>query len=135
MAKVEYKAKDKEAHMYHSRNFRLPKAVYYQCTWIIKDIDRLYRLEAMRRHTSSDDEIVLFEDENSSVYEEAVIEQAAWKLACIREALKAVPEEYRLETLESIVDRSYPSAIAHENTWKKWRRVFIKELAHKLNLI
>ena len=121
--------------MNKAEKFRLPKAVYYQCVWTVKDIDRLYRLDALKRHNESDDEIVLFEDEGCRLMRPAVMDEAAWKLSCIKEALKAVPEEYRIDTIESIADGSMPVTIAHENTWKKWRRIFIKELAGKLNLI
>ena len=114
---------------------RLPKAVHYQCTWIIKDLDRLYRLDAMRRHGKREDEMVLFEDENCKVIRPEVMDLASHRLACIKEALEIVPEEYRTDTIESIADGSMPTSIAHENTWKRWRRLFIKELAYKLNLI
>ena len=29
--------------------YSVPKAVYYQCIWLIKDIDRLRKLEAVDR--------------------------------------------------------------------------------------
>ena len=114
---------------------RLPREVHYQCTWLLKDIERLYRLDAMRRHGRREDEFVLFEDENSSSIRDEVMEQASWKLACIKEALGSVPEEYRLYIIESIVNGETDFDIAHENTWKRWRRAFLKELAYKLKLI
>ena len=114
---------------------RLPKAVYYQCLWTVKDIDRLHRLEAMYNHKKHENEIVLYEDENCRVMNEEVMRQAVWKLSCIKEALGAIPQEYRIETIEGIVDGVIPVGVAHENTWKRWRKVFINELARKLNLI
>lgn len=125
----------KERSMYRASRLRLPKAVYYQCTWIVKDIDRLYRLDAMRRHVPKDDELVFSDDEDLASMSDEVMEEASRKLACIKEALKAIPEEYRMLTVECISDANMPAGIAHENTWKKWRRTFIKELACKLNLI
>ena len=117
---------------------KLPKAVYYQCLWVVKDIDRLYRLEAMYRHETEEKQpgdITFYEDENCMAISEPVLQQAVWKLKCIKDALLAIPYEYRMETIEGIVDGIMPIGIAHENTLKKWRRVFIKELAYKLNLI
>ena len=114
---------------------RLPREVHYQCTWLVKDIERLYRLDSMRRHGRKDDEFVLFEDENSKSIRDEVMEEASRKLACVKEALEVVPEEYRLYIIESIVNKEMCFEIAHENTWKRWRRVFLKELAYKLKLI
>jgi len=114
---------------------RLPKAVHHQCMWIVRDIDRLYRLDAIYRHGRRDDELVFYENENCRSVSYAVAKEASGKLACIKEALRKVPEEYRIDLLDAIVDGSKPSVYAHENTWKKWRRVFISELAIKLNLI
>ena len=116
-------------------NGRLPKEVQYQCTWLVKDIERLYRLDAMRRHGRRDDEIVLFEEENCRTVRDEVMEQAAHRLACIKEALEVVPEEYRMCIIENIVSGDIYYELAHENTWKRWRRIFIKELAYKLKLI
>lgn len=114
---------------------RTPKAVHHQCMWIIRDLDRLYRLDAIHRHGKRDDELVFFEDENCRLISPAVTEEAARKIACIKKALLAIPEEYRMELLDGIVEGIKPSAVAHENTWKKWRRIFIRELASNLKLI
>lgn len=114
---------------------KLPKAVYYQCLWTVKDIDRLHRLEAMLKHDKCEGELILYEDENCVAMGEEVLRQASWKLSCIKDALETIPEEYRIDTLEGIVDGVLPIGMAHENTMKKWRRTFIRELAHRLNLI
>lgn len=121
--------------MRNTDHSRLPKAVYHQCMWIVRDIDRLYRLDAMNRHGQREDELVFYEDENCSTISNEVTKEASWKIGCIKEALTKIPEEYRIDTLDSIVDGVRPSAIAHENTWKKWRRVFISELAYNLRLV
>ncbi len=121
--------------MYTEKYHRIPKAVHHQCMWIVRDIDRLYRLDAIYRHGNRDDELVFYEDENCRCIRYEVMREASGKLDCIKEALKKVPEEYRIDLLDGIVDGSNPSVYAHENTWKKWRRVFICELADKLKLI
>ena len=105
--------------MHTGEYVKMPKAVYYQCLWTVKDIDRLYRLEAMMKHEKSEDEVVLYEDEGGMAMNEEVLRQASWKLSCIKDALNVIPQEYRIETIESIVDGVFPTGIAHENTWKK----------------
>ena len=132
---LKHHVEERRITMHTGEYVKMPKAVYYQCLWTVKDIDRLYRLEAMMKHEKSEDEVVLYEDEGCMAMNEEVLRQASWKLSCIKDALNVIPQEYRIETIESIVDGVFPTGIAHENTWKKWRRVFIKELAHKLNLI
>jgi len=64
-----------------------------------------------------------------------VVEESIWKIKCIRDALNTIPEEYRANIIESIYTGEMPREIAHENTLKRWRRKFIRELAYNLNLI
>ena len=89
----------------------LPKAVYYQCIWTVRDIDRL-RLRS--EHDA----------------------YAAERLEAIYCALETVPEEYRDRLLDSIAyyGSGYDDS-AHENTWKRWKKAFISELAIRLHLM
>ena len=118
-----------------NKKMRLPKAVYYQCIWIIKDIDRLRRLEAAGNHGHTDDEFVFFVDDEEIIRDSDVLIQARFKLACIRDALSLVPEEYRQKTIDSIIYGIPFDDVAHENTWRKWRQYFLRELAKNLMLI
>jgi len=118
-----------------SRKMRVPKPVYYQCVWILKDIERLKRLEAVDNYRSSNDEFVVFVDEEEVIRNAEVLYQARFKLECIRRALLAVPEDYRQMTIDSIVYGLSFGDMAHENTWRRWRQIFIRELAGNLNLI
>ena len=121
--------------MHKSEYARTPRAVHQQCMWIIRDIDRLYRLDAIYKHGKRDDELVFYEDENCMCIDFEVAKEASRKISCIRDALIKIPEEYRIDILDSISEGVKPSLIAHENTWKKWRRIFISELASNLKLI
>lgn len=89
----------------------LPKAVYYQCTWTVRDIDRLKVMSEVN-------------------------EYAGERLDAIYGALSVVPEEYRQALLESIAyyGSGYDDC-AHENTWKRWKKQYIAELARRLKLI
>ncbi len=115
--------------------YRVPKAVYYQCVWILKDLDRLRRLEAIGSYTGREDELVFFVDDEEVIRNAEVLTQAAWKLECVRNAIEKVPKEYRQNTLDCIVYNVPFGDSAHENTWRKWRQVFIRELAKNLLLI
>lgn len=117
------------------RKDRVPKQVYFQCIWTVKDIERLKRLEAISNYSKDSNEMVFFVDEEDVIRDAAVLEQAAWKLGCIRKAITKLPKEYRQATIDSIVFNVPYGDIAHENTWRKWRQVFIRELAKNLLLI
>lgn len=118
-----------------NNKFRVPKPVYYQCVWILKDMDRLRRLEAISSYTQSSDELVFFVDDEEVIRNAEVLTQAAWKLDCIRKAIAKLPKEYRQSTIDCIVYNVPFGDMAHENTWRKWRQVFIRELAKNLLLI
>ncbi len=115
--------------------FRVPKPVYYQCVWTVKDIERLRRLEAVSNYTQKSDELVFFVDDEEVIRSADVLKQAAWRLECIRKAIEKIPREYRQSTIDCIVYNVPFGDAAHENTWRKWRQVFIRELAKNLMLI
>ena len=117
------------------KRFRVPKAVYYQCIWIIKDLDRLRRLEAAGNYGHTEDEFVFFVDDEEIIRDAGVLTQARFKLDGVRGALALVPEEYRQKTIDSIIYGIPFDDMAHENTWRKWRQFFIRELAKNLLLI
>ena len=114
----------------------VPRAVYYQCIWMIKDIQRLRDLEAMESTLLPDrGEIIFYADISARQTRAEVINEAMWKLSCIRRALDEVPEDYRSEILDNIVEGTPFSDIAHENTWKRWKHEMIWHLAENLAMI
>ncbi len=115
--------------------YSVPKAVYHQCIWLIKDMDRLRKLEAVSNYASGEDELVFFVDDEDVIRDAEVLDKAKWRLGCIRKALLAVPEEYRQSTLDCIRYNVPYGDMAHENTWRKWRQILIWELAKNLFLI
>ena len=115
--------------------YSVPKAVYYQCIWLIKDLDRLRKLEAVSNYAAGEDELVFFMDDEEVIRDAEVLDKAKWRLGCIRKALVRIPAEYRQSTLDCISYNVPYSDMAHENTWRKWRQVFIWELAKNLFLI
>ena len=115
----------------------LPREVYYQCIWIIKDMERLEKL-TMRLKSSEmfdSDEIVFYMDDMDTVQPVNVLEAAAEKMRCIKAALDTIPEEYRQPILDNIIHMTACGDGACLNTWKKWKQKFIFELARNLNLV
>lgn len=113
----------------------LPKAVYYQCIWTVKDMDRLRMLEALHKYNEQPDEMICGGTEGCAMVNDKVIEEGVRRIRAIRAAIQPVPEEMRRDLIESITSGSGFGDYAHENTWKKWKKRFITELAHNLDLV
>lgn len=95
----------------------LPREIYYECIWIVRDMARMQ-------------EIV-----NRTGYEGREFEVARDRLECINKALMAVPPEYRRGVMASIENRGgRVMDYAHENTWKKYKQRFVYNLAKNLAL-
>lgn len=118
------------------REISLPKEVYYRCLWVVRDSRRLVML--VDAHVKGEDAArsgdpgaeapaVMVSDETAR--------RAAEELACIDRALRKVPEVYRKDLLDNIIDKKPFGDFAHPNTWKRWKLVFLYELARELRLI
>jgi hypothetical protein len=128
-------AKTKGGLIMRKNKYSVPKEVYYQCVWLIKDMDRLRKLEAVSNYAAGEDELVFFVDDEEVIKDPEVLERAKWRLNCIRRAVIKIPAEYRQSTLDCISYNVPYGDMAHENTWRKWRQVLIWELAKNLFLI
>lgn len=116
-------------------NGTLPRAVYHQCEWILKDYDRLVQLVARAPDVAAaDNELVFYAGDSAGLTPKSVIDEAEFKIRSIENALMRLPEEYREAVFEYYVHNSRLPDEAAENTWKKWKRTFIEEVARELNL-
>ena len=112
----------------------LPREVYYRCIWLVKDMERLEQIAAMDSAPSEQPEELPEHGEWSLVRGE-VIERALRECRCCEAALSRVPEIYRKGIIDNITRKVPFSDIAHANTWKKWKQIFIQSLARELHLI
>ena len=128
-----------------AQDIRLPREVYYRCLWTVRDATRLRQL-ADTAYTAADNisqatgaaECSMMQTSDEDIYmvlSERVIKQAASDIRCIYSALERVPEVYRKGIMDNIVDREPFDDLAHPNTWKRWKLVFLYELARELNFI
>ena len=115
------------------QNMSLPRAVYNQCVWVMKDYDRLLELAEMEAD-SDDGSVVFYANEGSGLMPEAVVSEAKAKIEAINRALSEVPEVFRLAVFEFFAHNTKMPDDAAVNTWKKWKKTFIKSLARELNL-
>lgn len=103
---------------------RLPKEVYYQCIWMIRDMERLKEII-----NGSGEQIL--NDKDMQKLEDALI-----KFDCLLRALEEVPDYYREGIIESVRNRGGGYGdFAHENTWKKWKSKFMCAFATNLGLL
>ena len=115
-------------------DIKLPKEVYHRCLWIVRDRSRLERLASVLDYDGEDTWDGGFA-EDVSVVTDAAARHAAYELECIDSALESIPEVYREGLLDNIVNKTPFGDFAHPNTWKRWKLVFLHELARALNLI
>ena len=106
-------------------DIKLPREVYYRCVWIVRDRSRLERLASLLDETVTD----------AAVVSDAAIHHAAHELECMELALNSIPEVYREGLLDNIINKAPFGDFAHPNTWKRWKLVFLYELAGALDLI
>lgn len=96
----------------------LPKEVYHQCLWVVRDVERL---QALALHAA-----------DRSLPQ---CSAARARLEAIYAAMNKIPEEYRQGIFDQIVNREPFKNGAHENTWKKWKQRFLYELAINLMIV
>ena len=131
-----------------AQDIKLPREVYYRSLWTVRDVTRLRQLaDAASIITDSLPElpdrtdkpehsrIRVPDDDTYMIISERVVRQAASDIRCINSALERVPEVYRKGIMDNIVDRTPFDDLAHPNTWKRWKLVFLYELARELDLI
>lgn len=113
----------------------LPRPVYCQVQWILKDYDRL---KALSHQSSVADEpgdaAVFYAGDYMGLTPQSVIDEANAKLKAIDRALLAIPEEYRDGVFNNLAHNTILPDDACDNTWKKWKKLFVESLARELKL-
>lgn len=110
-----YDTDDKRGNKYEEI---IPRSIYFECIWIIRDIKRLEKILTCKI------------DEYGEVERNAY-----YKLDAIHRAILKIPAEYRGVILRSITyGINNTNIYIHENTIKKYKREFIYNLAKNLAL-
>ena len=125
------------------RDIKLPKEVYHRCEWLVRDSGRLKELALVLDADNSTggslyDSDICTSEAGAGGYilvSEDVAARAAAELACIESALTKIPEVYREGIFDNITEKKPFDDFAHPNTWKRWKLVFLYELAKELRLI
>ena len=115
-------------------DIKLPREVYYRCLWTVRDSQRLGELAAVLSIRENGETDFTGMPETAMVPDD-VAARAAFELECIRAAVHKVPEVYREGLLDNIIGKTPFDDFAHPNTWKRWKLVFLYELAKELRMI
>lgn len=112
----------------------MPRTVYNQCLWIVRDYERLKLIcdnssEAMLR-----EDAFFYADDKNGLLSGPVINEARARVIAIEESLELIPVEYRKGVYENVANNVRFSDLASANTWKKWKKRFLYNIASKLNL-
>ena len=112
----------------------LPRPVYHQCLWILKDYNRLKDLVAGAESDSADGSVVFYAGDMAGLTPKSVLDEAKLRTDAMEHSLNAIPEEYREGIFNYFVNDARLPDEASDNTWKKWKRLYLETLARELNL-
>mgnify|MGYP000023496291 CR=1 FL=1 len=125
------------------KQFVMPDAVYYQCLWAVRDLERMEKrrselieeeagiLKGRSMVSDKGSSFVVHRPTEEQAVGRAVLEE---RIKAIREALEIVPEEYRSFILSNIIlmnsGKAYPNKI-----WKYWKQRFLYNVAKNLSIM
>ena len=123
----------------------LPQPVYRQALWAVKDLLRLRsRLSELRRAAYAVGERNLLDRCvrsgggfvcDSTGNKAVEIANLSWRIDAIVRAFDAVPEKYRTGIEEKLVYDIPYSDEYDPNTWKRWKQVFLYNVAKNLYIL
>lgn len=117
----------------------LPKAVYYQALYAVRDYDRLraeYRdVLAQSLGSGGDGQPRGGAPGRPTQRKAEKLAEISEKIDAIDRALAEIPPEYRKAVFENVKDQKPYPYIASPPTWSRWRRKFLYEVAKNLRLI
>lgn len=117
--------------------FWLPKAVYYQALYAVRDYDRLceeYRDILNSSAPCADGQPRSSKIGNPTEQKAERLSEVSEKLDAIERALNKLPEEYRKGVFDNIRKNTAYPYIAGRATWVRYRRRFLYYVAHNLHL-
>lgn len=132
----------KEYQQKKAKEFVLPEAVYRQALWAAKDLLRLKsRLEELQEEIANQGGGSIVKEgkiigKHTDMAAEKAVEAAnlSMRINAIEDALISIPEKYR-EGIRRNVFYGLPYGDDyHDNTWKKWKQVYIYYVAQNLGL-
>lgn len=123
---------------YIPKTYSLPKAVYYQALYAVRDYDRLRAEYDDILHASAapPDGLPHGSGSGQPVADKAIrLNAISTKLTAIERALNGIPPEYRRGVLDNVrYGAPYPYTASYP-TWSRWRRRFLWLAAKYLRLL
>lgn len=120
----------------------MPDAVYYQCLWAVRDLDRM---EERLGELKNEEEVLrgksvvmdnrmrnmLCRPAEKCALERLVLEE---RVNGIRKALDTVPRNHRCFVLNSIIQRE-PAKSYPDKMWRFWKQRFLYYVAKNLSIM
>lgn len=122
---------------YFPKSIKLPKPVYYQALYAVRDYDRLRAEYDEILHASPPPPDGLPHGSSGQpVMDKALrLNAISTKLTAIARALSGIPPEYRRGVLDNVrYGAPYPYTAGYA-TWSRWRRRFLFLVAKNLRLL
>lgn len=123
---------------YIPKDYKLPRAVYYQALYAVRDYDRLHAEynDIMHASASPADGMPRGSNPGRPVEDKAIrLEHIHGKLVAIDRALDSIPPEYRRGVMDNVRYQSPYPYIACYRTWSTYRRRFLFCVAKYLRLM
>ncbi len=120
-----------------SNPFWLPKAVYYQALYAVRDYDRLskeYQEILFESAPSADGQPRSTKIGNPTERKAERLVEVSDKLDAIERALEKLPEEYRKGVFDNVRKGTVYPYIAGRATWVRQRRRFLYYVSKNLHL-
>ncbi len=124
------------------KNLVMPKAVYYQTVWAVRDLERMEeRLAELEEEENLLKGKSIVSDRTANYLPNRPTEDFAVEKAVLKErvlgihaALSMVPAEYRSFILSNLIlrtsGRAYPNKL-----WKYWKQKFLYTVAKNLSIM
>lgn len=123
---------------YLPKTYSLPKAVYYQALYAVRDYDRLRAEYDDILHASAapPDGLPHGSGSGQPVMDKAIrLNAISAKLTAIERALSCIPPEYRRGVLDNVRYQAPYPYVACYRTWSTYRRRFLFGVAKNLRLL
>ena len=118
--------------------YYLPKAVYYQALYAVRDYDRLRseyaEVLAGSVGVAGDGQPSGSRIARPTQRKGEKLAEISEKIAAIERALAEIPDEYQKAVFENVKDCAPYPYIASLPTWSRWRRRFLYHVAKNLRL-
>ncbi len=123
------------------KEYLMPDAVYYQCIWAVRDLDRMEkRARELKQTFRSEKSSMLCESKvcydiskptERDAVELIILEE---RIEAIKAALSIVPDKYKRYVMSNVVMKNNGTTFP-DRVWRVWKQKFLYTVAKNLSLM